>query len=1016
MVLGWPAPELIWNPPGHGVRVVAELARKKIEGRLSKLAGGNGVRVGLLTSEPRSDTGQAPLALVCEFPRRIPPETLYQVHRLAWNFSRSPLLLVVEPHQLRAFSCCEPPQQEEIDDTLQSELREARYDFHSEPQRATDVLHWLSLANGVLFQRYVSRFDRSRTADSSLMSNLKHIRQKLLDAHLDTDVIHDLLARIIFIQFLFQRCDSNGKAALSAARLARMCEEGRLSQQYNSLGEILSSHEDTYAIFRYLNEKFNGDLFPGKEDTETEREQGWRREMEQVSHEHLRLLCDFVEGRMELQSGQYSLWPLYSFDTIPLEFISSLYEAFVRKEQGTVYTPVHLVDFILDGVLPWNDTNWDIKILDPACGSGIFLVRAFQRLAYRWRLANPGKPLRSDTLRRILERNLTGIDINPHAVRVASFSLYLAMCDEIDPRHYWQQVRFPRLRDRRLLEGDFFSGDIQTNDTTERYDIVVGNPPWGKTTVTLAAKEWAGKHGWPITYSDIGPLFVAKAATLTRSDGYVSLMQPTGSLLVNTSTNALELRRKLFDEFQVSEVANLSRLRFGLFREAVGPASVITLQPKRSDSEYQITYIVIKPSGDGSDDYRFVIEPYDVHEISSFEATNDATIWSVLTWGGARDLALLRRLNRFPTLAKWYDDLKCKKRRGVIRGDRKKKQEKILKLRMLSSDSELPQHFCWSLNPVKLPLNKDPWTHSKDSTSLSAFRAPQLLVKLGWRKNVGRFRAVKIPKLSSSDEGALCSDRYLAIHASPEHEAILDAACLSFNSIFATYFLLLTSGQFSNYRDTTNAGELLNVPCPPLREKIASEPRSYEEVDERVRMEFGFKSAEWVLIEDLFFSTLPYFKDGISRPTIRGKELHDYCNWFLRVMHASFGKDKSIGATVFEEVGESRLPVRLVAIHLRWPSQDRIRVVRIDEGALADQVLSLQSILYNENSSETSVYRRVARVFCMSKEGEGYIPTLYIIKPDRARYWTRSMALRDADEVAMEMVSWQSAMHVEEEQ
>ena len=41
----------------------------------------------------------------------------------------------------------------------------------------------------------------------------------------------------------------------------------------------------------------------------------------------------------------------------------------------------HLVDFVLDQVLPWRGTDWNLKILDPACGSGVFLVKAFQRLA-----------------------------------------------------------------------------------------------------------------------------------------------------------------------------------------------------------------------------------------------------------------------------------------------------------------------------------------------------------------------------------------------------------------------------------------------------------------------------------------------------------------------------------------------------------------------------------------------------------------------------------------------------------
>ena len=76
---------------------------------------------------------------------------------------------------------------------------------------------------------------------------------------------HDLLARVIFIQFLFQRRDSSGQPALNEGMLRRLREEEHvLSKRYTSLPEILADKSDAYNLFRWLNEKFNGDLFPGK--------------------------------------------------------------------------------------------------------------------------------------------------------------------------------------------------------------------------------------------------------------------------------------------------------------------------------------------------------------------------------------------------------------------------------------------------------------------------------------------------------------------------------------------------------------------------------------------------------------------------------------------------------------------------------------------------------------------------------------------------------------------------------
>ena len=156
--------------------------------------------------------------------------------------------------------------------------------------------------------------------------------------------------------------------------------------------QILDDKDEAYALFRWLNDKFNGDLFPGKGVTSDEREAEWQAERDIVSSDHLRLLSRFVAGDIAIATGQRSLWPLYSFDTLPLEFISSVYQEFLNDNQyklSAYYTPPHLVNFVLDGVLSWGGDEWDLRILDPCCGSGIFLVKAFQRLVQRWKNANP---------------------------------------------------------------------------------------------------------------------------------------------------------------------------------------------------------------------------------------------------------------------------------------------------------------------------------------------------------------------------------------------------------------------------------------------------------------------------------------------------------------------------------------------------------------------------------------------------------------------------------------------------
>lgn len=1028
--LGWPSPDTLFNPPGSGAAVIADLARKKIEQRISKLDGGESARVGILTAEPNSKDTQAPVALVCEFSRAIPMDTLRQLHILAWNFSKTPLLITLEPNRIRAFSCCERPEQELSNQaTLQAEITEAEYSTEKNQalaDKAIESLHWLNLSCGAFQRQYPERFNRRYAADNTLLENLNVVRERLLeDNDLTEDLVHDLLARLIFIQFLFQRCDKGGTPALNARHLNKLHQEGVLKRQHESLGDILDHHGDTYALFKYLNDRFNGDLFPGKSDSVEQREKEWKREMRTIRKKHLELLRSFVTGEMKIKSGQMALWPLYSFDTIPLEFISSIYEAFVTKRKGTVYTPVHLVDFVLDGVLPWEGKEWDLKILDPACGSGIFLVRAYQRLAHRWKNANPGESIDTPVLRQLLERNLTGVDIDPHAVRVASFSLYLAMCDELDPRHYWQRIRFPILRNKSLITTDFFSEEtpsIQTEEDAERYDLVVGNPPWAKNLIKTvydefgsnAAEKWAEKYGWLISNGDSGPLFVAKALRLTAGSGVVSLLQPTLTLLLNRLGPATIQRRKLFDEHQVTEVVNLSALHMKkLFKGAASPASIITLKPKPVEKDYSLNYIVVKPSTSSDNDYRFVIDSYDVHEIYRSDAIANPLILTALTWGSARDVALIRKLFKLPTIESYKNEGLLHTRWGIVRGDRKKVQNSIVGKKFLSSH-DFPKENLLILNPENVPVNDDPETDGRASTSLVAFNPPQLILKQGWKQDSGRFRAMRV---SPESESVLCSNSYVTVSTTKENSKLLDNICIALNSRLATYHLLLTSIRFSNYRAVANVEEQLAVPIPPMGKVSLEDINTYDDIDRTVNKAFDLKEPEQALVDDLFEITLPLFKGGENsfarKPTQRANEKFEdelalYLQWFIKVINATFGGDSGVCTTLFEESGNQQLPIRLVAIHLDCPTRSAVSIEKIGEGELSSKLTELYTHLSGETGNGPTCYRRVARIFETVEIDGKPTPTIFIAKPDEKRYWTRSMAMRDADEIASEIMLWQN--------
>ncbi|MEM7183174.1 MAG: N-6 DNA methylase, partial [Spirochaetota bacterium] len=593
--LGWPSRKRIFQPKGEGVGRIFSFISEKLKSNLSKVD----FDVGILTPESNSDNTGIVYAIVCDFKRSVSSLELNEIHRIAWNLAKSPLLIIIEPKALRAFSCLQVPEKPDSEE-IKTEIKELNF-IKNSPSILQDTLHglhYIELISGNTFRKYKDHFDYKKGSEYVLLDNLKSVRKLLCDRGLGKSIVHDLLARVIFIQFLFDKKDRNGYSALNANRLKSLYQKEKiLSKPYANLSEILQNYEDTYSFFKYLNHHFNGDLFPGKADTEQEREKEWQEERAQVKPEHLTLLAEFTSGDLEIKSRQLLLWKLYSFDAIPLEFISNIYEEFVNnsEEKGTatVYTPSFLVDFILDGVLPWKSKQWNIKVLDPSCGSGIFLVKVYQRLIHRWKLANRRNPEVSD-LKKILENNLIGVDNHTDAVRVASFSLYLSMLEEIEPKFYWKQVKFPILRNKTIIESDFFAEGIsviQTQESLYRYDLIVGNAPWGQNTVSdTNARKWAKSHNWDIKYGDISSLFLAKAGLLLADNGLVSMIQPAGTILFDQVESAIKIRQKLFREYSIKEITNFSPVRKQLFKKAKSPACCLTFG-KQQEHIIPIIYI-----------------------------------------------------------------------------------------------------------------------------------------------------------------------------------------------------------------------------------------------------------------------------------------------------------------------------------------------------------------------------------------------------------------------------------------
>ena len=247
-------------------------------------------------------------------------------------------------------------------------------------------------------------------------------------------------------------------------------------------------------------------------------------------------------------------------------------------------------------------------------------------------------------------------------------------------------------------------------------------------------------------------------------------------------------------------------------------------------------------------------------------------------------------------------------------------------------DDELDRSFVF-LDAKMLPCNIDGYVDKAAGVSMEAFQLPQMIVKQSWQQRPFRFKATIVA--SDHETGpAYCSKSYFSVHAKEDGQSLLESIWLGLSSSVAVYYLLLTSGQFASAVPKPNKSEIMSVPVPENCQSLVGgiKEGDYDEVDRRAFEAFKLDEVDRTLVSDLFRYTLRDYKgSGVTpgrKPTIRAEtsgdvpdlepELRLYCDFFVRVLKAGFGKEKRIKARIFQEETDDPLPVRLVAFHLNW--------------------------------------------------------------------------------------------------
>ncbi|MBN2313080.1 MAG: N-6 DNA methylase [Sedimentisphaerales bacterium] len=603
-----------------------------------------------------------------------------ELYQKFWNQGLATLLVLRSPNEVQIFSSLAEPVNKDLPVEDEHRLVETL-------TLTSEILNFVRRAQtGQIYRDFPKSFQPEKAVDKFLLKNLRNARD-LLHAHneLDYKVVHALLGRIIFTCYLVEREIIDEEHFNEAgANGAKTLHDLFRYYHGNKARDIL------YKLFAVLQRHFNGSMFD--DSLEDERPQ--------IGEGHIEILQRFLKGD-ELDTGQltFDFWA-YDFSVIPVETISAIYENFLSAEDGQLqrrsgayYTPKHLAEMVVDLAVE----GWDLlekKFLDPACGSGIFLVILFNRIAEEWRRKNQRvhNMTRAEALLEIIHKQLCGIDVNETACRIACFSLYLAFLDQLKPREIRELERkrgkvlddFLALKSSShaneetpvIFKGDFFDEKLPVEKS---FDLVIGNPPWvsrGRVSDTKAL-QWCLSENNPylaeapsskndreryfLPAKQIAHAFMWKSPVHLKSGGRACLVLPT-KVLFNNKTD--KFQAGWFSTVSVDKVIQLSDWRKILFENAICPAVIIRFGSQKPEDDYSINYEVPKVSCD--DPRRGVIRilPEDRKTIQLSEIQESAmadgisVVWKKRFWGTHRDILLLDRLLEMPRLGSVIGDTK----------------------------------------------------------------------------------------------------------------------------------------------------------------------------------------------------------------------------------------------------------------------------------------------------------------------------------------------------------------------
>jgi hypothetical protein len=967
----------------------------------------------------------------------------------AWCLARPRLLFLASPGEIIVYDLAQKP----IDIKNKKDWKNLSalappFSLHDLTKVARELqrFHRDNVESGRLFAD--ERFgDLNNRADKALIRDLKTVRRELIDAGLKGNqerFAHALIGRSIFIRYLEDRGILTEDYFLKIAGQSSGWTD-ILHKPISSAGFDFSEHKTfyprvlsdkafTYALFRKLAQDFNGDMFPDVGEEE-----------QVVGQKHLSKIQALLYGDVGIQKKLF--FYSYRFDIIPLDLISSIYEEFYHgsasddekksrvRQDGAYYTPPVLAEFVLSRVLTPDVLKKTPRIMDPACGSGIFLVEAFRRIVrYAW--YKKKQPLTFGELKDILKEQIAGIEANGEAARITAFSLYLSMLHYLDPPAIDRQIkmgnRLPNLvattnRSKNnlhcILPKNAFDVELIESRPVwkERFgkgcaDVVVGNPPWGgahreKADTTAKARQkillnWCKSNNKPIGDKEPSQAFLWRALDFLRENGRAGMLVSAGVLFKHSKTTQ-QFRRQWLDSVSLEEVFNFSHVRKFFFKGGVSPFLAISFS-KREPTNKPILYGSAKQTITLDKNQVVMFSKHDLHWLHNEDLINNA-VWKTYWFGRVADQQFQKQLCRYSSLQDIVD--RKKSGAGFKIGTR---DHEFFDLRCLKH-ATFSRYGASTFETPPLKVER--------TRSIQLYIYPRLIIKRGIdEKSDSKGRIIS----RYSNRSFAFSEWFYGIQLMQPQNWLYKTILGLIWSSLSRYCLFMTSSQWGLwYSNIHFVDELLQLPVVvdkdnPATEKIivivdklrnyhpqkqdlfhrngvpeetikAKRRRWEAELDEAVFELYELNDEQKDLIRDFCEVTLPFFyKPFDSIGAMQAVEKNDlfwiekYVHIFGRRWNAYLDKDEEMRAEVHLGAHDNMVAIEFYPADKGDPwnlksKNDSWEYILEQLGNTLPQPMGTSQIVLD------------GLVHVVSDSG------IIIIKRNEKRFWTRSLAREDAD-------------------